>query len=907
MIPINQQPHHVRISDERLDSRPASIDATPSKVPELISALRGSRAALEASQENLARLERQSSQVQQEEVETLSLQQGNEEDEDLAAVFRKSVKEISKKQFEIMRREANDIEDGILDAETEVIRKSREAFQVLANERSQARLVEKHNADIAARNKAFKDQMEARRERKTGKVAQRKIMRDTKARDLLLNMLELASLHLEVVNNQLRARRREYDGKIEQLEASHSKQLRQIGAAHERRISTEKRLVELEMSHIKDEVIRQAMQRKFHMRATHQRATNKRMIDQLLAFQAVELRQAKETYELDTAQFEEEERLIAKDLKGTNQLQSEQMRELNTAKERYLEVRESVKQRHLQIIHENQMKKMMHNNRLELRKLQARQSAELKRTLELAGLSTASSVSGTRSGTRSASTTQSAFHSNAESEIHSPAKSRTMSRTGSHDSIKTDDSFLSTDTAATSELQELADIDNEPEIRALINTIEAMKTAQRTARQEMRAANKAAMAKVLAEFDGKRKECATRHAAELEQMSMAQQLELSTIRAAQEKEIAMEESVHDAEANALSERKTLNHVLNAMGDGIINMDEKGRITRANLAVETMFGYPVEDLIGKDIRMLLPIHCRQNGKGRQVTGKKYDGTTFPCHVAISEVTAEGIHLFTGILRDLTHEIAEAERAKAIERARQAELEAAKNQADDLLHRMFPSSVAKQLVSGDQVVPQNFAGATVFFSDVVGFTEIASKCSAIQMVDFLNDLYGTFDSIISQYDAYKVETIGDCYMVVSGVPKTNGDLHAGEIAKMALHLVSAVKDLKFKGQPDLRIKIRVGLCTGPVAAGVVGNKMPRYCLFGDTVNVASRMESTGLPMQIHVTESTFTALQRLGGYHLSLRGGIQVKGKGQMRTYWLTSKDDFDYSAPVVAAEGATTEH
>uniref|UniRef100_A0A8D0EW88 Guanylate cyclase 2C n=1 Tax=Strix occidentalis caurina TaxID=311401 RepID=A0A8D0EW88_STROC len=116
--------------------------------------------------------------------------------------------------------------------------------------------------------------------------------------------------------------------------------------------------------------------------------------------------------------------------------------------------------------------------------------------------------------------------------------------------------------------------------------------------------------------------------------------------------------------------------------------------------------------------------------------------------------------------------------------------------------------------------------------------------MEVVDMLNDIYKNFDHILDHHDVYKVETIGDAYMVVSGLPKRNGNRHAVDISMMALDILSFMGSFELRHLPDLPVWIRIGIHSGPCAAGVVGIKMPRYCLFGDTVNTASRMESTGL---------------------------------------------------------------
>ena len=163
---------------------------------------------------------------------------------------------------------------------------------------------------------------------------------------------------------------------------------------------------------------------------------------------------------------------------------------------------------------------------------------------------------------------------------------------------------------------------------------------------------------------------------------------------------------------------------------------------------------------------------------------------------------------------------------------------KRKTDELLYEMLPKYVAEQLKIGEKIDPESFDCVTIYFSDIVGFTGMSADATPLEVVDFLNDLYTCFDSIIDSYDVYKVETIGDAYMVVSGLPVRNNVQHAGEIASMALQVVETVKQFKIRHRPEDTLMLRVGIHSGGVCAGVVGSKMPRYCLYGDTVNTASR---------------------------------------------------------------------
>ncbi|XGW27158.1 hypothetical protein V3C99_007616 [Haemonchus contortus] len=223
-------------------------------------------------------------------------------------------------------------------------------------------------------------------------------------------------------------------------------------------------------------------------------------------------------------------------------------------------------------------------------------------------------------------------------------------------------------------------------------------------------------------------------------------------------------------------------------------------------------------------------------------------------------------------------------------RTKQLQEEKKKADVLLGRMLPRQVADRLKLGQAVEPESFDSVTVFFSDVVKFTQLAAKCTPFQVVNLLNDLYNGFDSIIEDHSAYKVESIGDGYLCVSGLPVRNGSAHIKEIAELSLSFMKFVDEFRVVALPRERVQLRIGLNSGPCVAGVVGLSMPRYCLFGDTVNTASRMESNGKPSHIHMSKEAHDLLvnEYHADYETQSRGEVIIKGKGVMETFWLIGR-------------------
>jgi len=206
---------------------------------------------------------------------------------------------------------------------------------------------------------------------------------------------------------------------------------------------------------------------------------------------------------------------------------------------------------------------------------------------------------------------------------------------------------------------------------------------------------------------------------------------------------------------------------------------------------------------------------------------------------------------------------------------------KEKVDSLLQSILPTSVADSLARGEVPPVETYEQVTVLFSDIVGFTNISSEVPSLEVMDMLHELFVKFDDLAEKHGCYKVETIGDAYMVAAGCPDECDD-HALRIARMAIDMVRAASGVTspLDGEP---LRIRVGIHSGPVKAGVVGRARPRYCLFGDTVNVASRMESNGVPGCIQATYRFLRSLPAHSDINIVPRGHINVKGKGRVKAF------------------------
>lgn len=214
---------------------------------------------------------------------------------------------------------------------------------------------------------------------------------------------------------------------------------------------------------------------------------------------------------------------------------------------------------------------------------------------------------------------------------------------------------------------------------------------------------------------------------------------------------------------------------------------------------------------------------------------------------------------------------------------AELEREREKSERLLRNILPEKIARRLKDADATIAESFPAVTVLFADLCGFTEFSQRIDAQRLVGLLDEIFSAFDRLALGLGVEKIKTIGDAYMAVAGLPEPRDD-HAAAIAEMALGMLDVFRDLtEARG---LALQVRIGVHSGPVVAGVIGRHKFSYDLWGDTVNLASRMEAHGEPARIHVSAATRGLLG--DRYRFADRGAVPIKGKGTMPTFFLLGR-------------------
>ncbi|PZO41125.1 MAG: hypothetical protein DCF19_10320 [Pseudanabaena frigida] len=371
--------------------------------------------------------------------------------------------------------------------------------------------------------------------------------------------------------------------------------------------------------------------------------------------------------------------------------------------------------------------------------------------------------------------------------------------------------------------------------------------------------------------------------------SLCQQVAISLIRSRELAEINQRKEVEEALQRSNSLLKSQRE---ASVDGVLAVDEQGRIVSYNNRFCQLWQIPEAVLQSVEYGGLLSLlqHHLQLPEGLvEALENAYDSSeiytqqeiyladrrVFDCYSGQVHSPEGKFYGMVWYFRDVT------------ERIRiQQELQAERDRSESLLLNMLPATIAKKLKHSRASMADGFEEVSVLFADIVGFTELSNSMSPTEVVGLLNRIFSIFDNLCDRHKLEKIKTIGDAYMVVSGLPQPRAD-HAVAIANMALDMQKAISQIKWR--EGTQISMRIGINSGPVVAGVIGTKKFIYDLWGDTVNVASRMESLGIADAIQVTEATYIRIR--DRFNCEQRGMIAVKGKGEMMTYWLSSRKEF----------------
>lgn len=360
------------------------------------------------------------------------------------------------------------------------------------------------------------------------------------------------------------------------------------------------------------------------------------------------------------------------------------------------------------------------------------------------------------------------------------------------------------------------------------------------------------------------------------------------------RDITKQKEAERLQMQSQRDEKIRSAILDAAFDSMFAIDLHGTIKMVNKAAVGVFGYQdSEEFIGKNIKMIVGGgHARHHdgylrnyretgettiiGSMREVMARKKNGDEFPVILGIERLEEEELEdpLLIAFVRDIT----EQKKATAMEIDIRA--------AEELLCNMLPEEIADRLKLDPHHLADHHEEATILFADIVGFTAMSSNMTPGELVEVLNDLFTRFDQLVDQYGLNKVKTIGDCYMVTSIPSYRNPEDAAGAMCHFSLDMVQALKQFNTEN-PANNLDLRVGINTGSVVAGVVGTSRFLYDLWGDAVNVASRMESTGIPSRVQVTKSVLDSIEK-DAFVVESRGQIQVKGKGLIEAFLLEKR-------------------
>jgi len=353
--------------------------------------------------------------------------------------------------------------------------------------------------------------------------------------------------------------------------------------------------------------------------------------------------------------------------------------------------------------------------------------------------------------------------------------------------------------------------------------------------------------------------------------------------------ILINEKLHQEIADRRQSEAEFRHIVQNVSSAIVRWSPAGQVLFINDYGSKFFGYEKHEIVGQNLMGKLIPDIETSG--RNLKGLIEKICRNPKRYAVHEnenIRSNGDRVWVtwvnqpiyddrGRLTEILSVATDTTERRLAEEALRSE----QQKSERLLLNILPQPIAERLKQDEgKIIAEKFDDVTILFADIVGFTPLADRLPPLELVKMLNYIFSIFDQQVELLELEKIKTIGDAYMVVAGLPIPRPD-HAEAIADMALSIQLLVDHFQFE---DIEpFQVRIGINTGPVVAGVIGIQRFIYDLWGDTVNVASRMESSGEAGKIQVTEATYDRLK--DRYVFERRGRVFVKGKGQMNTYWL----------------------
>ncbi|KAJ3403843.1 hypothetical protein HDV05_007573, partial [Chytridiales sp. JEL 0842] len=679
--------------------------------------------------------------------------------------FKEHQNEVAGDQYDLLRHECEQIEENIHSAEAEVLKRDEESFVLQQSDAELSHLKQLHANEVARKKGMFETLMAARKERKRIKALHRSMMRETKQRDQKIQQQDLTSKLSKESQIIMAHKRSTFAELVNHIENIHEKTRKQLVNSQERKNKTETILNELQTRHLKEEM-RSTLNKKHQVKMNHQKVMDKKVTDHLRETQMQEMKQIKDRFDNEVRVFNELSILKTNHLDKLYDLETQQSVEVNTEKERLVTIKDTLKVMQMESEHQAEIKRLILAQKASLRQVKEvhkKKLGESKQARTRGRASTINSALGSRFGS-----TQGSRSGSVDSLISS-----TDNAEGGFNNLN--------DKLRDMEAQDSISVDSKEGLQEKVAQLELglknMQMRHKEARQQLLLQQSEELEQKEKYLAEKTREMESNHELEMIQLQKQQEAEIAELLVIQNREIAMEQSIQDAEFDALMERRMLSSVLDTVIDGIICINPVGIVSRFNRAAEIMFGYTAKEVLGQNIKMLMPPEYGDRhdailanymktgvrhviGSGRKVVAKKKNGEVFPVHLSISEVKEDGVHLFTGIVRDMTVEDRLAEEARQAEESKKEEMQAlikqldySKRKADELVSQMLPSTVSKRLMEGVPIEPECFDSCTIMFTDIVGFTSFSSSATPFAIVSFLNKLYSEFDSTITMYDAYK----------------------------------------------------------------------------------------------------------------------------------------------------------